>query len=486
MYSAFDVLSIENKGMLSYCFSFSNDNSNGGANKRKDQMVLGNKEKDSTCIFKEFAFQYAKRNQPEKACVFIEKYIGSSLDVTFVANSNFDSIKESESYKGLVDKYLKQFDWRAVLCFCVAFIGFFVAVVLNLRRRSDTIANILMGAFVLLNSCFMTHMGLYFMNYEYYLPHTLYLFSTFAFLYGPLIFFYFKRVTQKYKFKYIDILHLLPTIFLIALLFPVYLLPGEEKLRMVIHYERPYLTLISVSKLISLLIYGVLVVKTYIQPPRNDLYISEATHKWQRNIVVFCSVYILSYAIYGVLNMSHIGSGVLFNIQVISIALMVLYVSYSAFVQPSLFGRLRIVKSQDIVSEEEEEKDVSRNGKYEKSGLTTGLSLELKKHLIQLLIEEKVFKQNDITLQKLSELLGTTRHNTSQIINEHFGLNFFELINKYRIDEAKKLLQEKKYKNFNIIDIAYEVGYNNKVTFNKSFKKYNQITPSEYQKRYVA
>ncbi len=479
-------MSIGNKGMLSYCFSFSSENSNGGANKSNDQMVLGNKGKDSICIFKEFAFQYAKRNQPKNASVFIEKYIKSSLDVTFVGNSNFDSIKESESYKALVDKYLKQFDWRAVLCFCVAFIGFFIAVVLNLTRRSDTISNLLMGAFVLLNSCFMTHMGLYFMNYEYYLPHTLYLFTTFAFLYGPLIFFYFKRVTQKYKFKYVDILHLLPTIFLIVLLLPVYLLPGDEKLRMVIHYERPYLTLISVSKLISLLIYGVLVVKTYVQPPRNDLYISEETHKWQRNIVIFCSVYILSYVIYSVLNISHIGSGFLFNLQVISIAVMVLYVSYSAFVQPSLFGRLRIVKSQKGVVEKKEGEVLSKNNKYEKSGLTVSFSLELKKHLVQLLIEEKVFKQNDITLQKLSELLGTTRHNTSQIINEHFGLNFFELINKYRIEEAKKLLQEEKYKGFNIIDIAYEVGYNNKVTFNKSFKKYNQITPSEYQKRYVA
>nr|WP_246848941.1 helix-turn-helix domain-containing protein [Aquimarina sp. U1-2] len=152
---------------------------------------------------------------------------------------------------------------------------------------------------------------------------------------------------------------------------------------------------------------------------------------------------------------------------------MVLYVSYSAFVQPSLFGRLQLLIEKPEITQ----------AKYEKSGLTQSLSLELKSKLLYLLKEEKIYKQNDISLQKLSDLLDTTRHNTSQIINEHFDLNFFELMNKYRIEEATELLKQEKHKNFNIIDVAYEVGFNNKVTFNRSFKKYNQITPSEYLKR---
>ncbi len=80
----------------------------------------------------------------------------------------------------------------------------------------------------------------------------------------------------------------------------------------------------------------------------------------------------------------------------------------------------------------------------------------------------------------MSQRLDTTRHNTSQVINEHFDLNFFELINKFRIEEALEILQNDRHKNLNIIDIAYEVGFNNKVTFNKSFKKYLSQTPSQY------
>ncbi len=446
--------------------------------KNQSTSIISNqKDADSADTFSELAFFYAKRGEPELACMYIEKYIGSSMDVTFVNHSSFDQIRDSETHQLLVDKYLKKFGWWAIFCFYVAFVGYFLSVVLNFRRGSDKTSNFLMSAFVFLHSCFMLHMGLYFMNYQYYLPHTLYLFTTFSFLYGPLIFFYFRRVTESYRFRSMDLLHLLPTFFLIILLLPIYLLSAEEKLRMIINYERPYLILISVSKLVSLSIYGGLVIQMYFKSIKKNMYLSKVIYRWQRNVVIFCSVYILSYAIYAALNILHIGSGYLFNVQVASLATMVLYVSYTAFVQPSLFGKLKVFVNNELKND---------GNKYEKSGLTPSLSLELKIQLLYLLNEEKIYKQNDITLQKLSHLLDTTRHNTSQVINEHFGLNFFELINKHRIEEAKELLRGEKYKNFNIIDVAYEVGFNNKVTFNKSFKKYNQITPSEYLKLFTS
>ncbi len=76
--------------------------------------------------------------------------------------------------------------------------------------------------------------------------------------------------------------------------------------------------------------------------------------------------------------------------------------------------------------------------------------------------------------------LDTTRHNISQVINEHFGVNFFNLINKYRISESMRILKEDHNRNLHIIDVAYDVGFNNKVTFNKAFKAETGTTPSTY------
>lgn len=114
--------------------------------------------------------------------------------------------------------------------------------------------------------------------------------------------------------------------------------------------------------------------------------------------------------------------------------------------------------------------------------MTPSYSLELKEELLALLDDDRIYKESGISLDLLSEKLGTSRHNTSQIINEHFNMNFYELMNKYRIDEAIQLIKNGKENKLNIIDIAYKVGFNNKVSFNKSFKKALSVTPTQYIK----
>tara|TARA_R100001126_G_C4768077_1_gene121057 strand:- start:31 stop:486 length:456 start_codon:yes stop_codon:yes gene_type:complete len=144
---------------------------------------------------------------------------------------------------------------------------------------------------------------------------------------------------------------------------------------------------------------------------------------------------------------------------------MVLYVGYAANVQPDVFSG-RYAYTNPLFP------------KYVKSGLTDSLSQELKQQLSDLFRNEKLYRKSDINLDMVAEKLDTTRHNASQLINEHFNMSFREFVNSHRIQEAKELLAQEN--ELNIIDVAYEVGYNNKVSFNKAFKKDTQLTPSEY------
>ena len=252
----------------------------------------------------------------------------------------------------------------------------------------------------------------------------------------------------------------------------IYLLPTEEKMHLMFNRnEILYNTLrgIVILKYISLAAYAYFVYRQY----RKIMSKKRKPHfqilSWQRNMMILNMFYVFFYIVYGIALLRIVTSNSLFIYpQTFSMSVIILYVGYIAYVQPKVFSKKFLFQ------------ETKKDFKYKKSGLTDSYSEELKEQLLQLLDQEKVYKQSNISLEKLAIRLGTTRHNISQVINEHFGMNFFHLINKYRIAEAVEILKNDYNNNLNIIDVAYDVGFNNKVTFNKAFKAETNMTPSSF------
>lgn len=121
--------------------------------------------------------------------------------------------------------------------------------------------------------------------------------------------------------------------------------------------------------------------------------------------------------------------------------------------------------------------------KYYRSGLSNEESLEIVQTLKTLMETEKPFLDYDLTIVDLSKLIDTTIHKLSQVINESFHKNFFELINEYRIKEVIKMLKDPKNKHLKIISMAYDCGFNSKSAFYSAFKNYTKITPTEYRNK---
>lgn len=101
--------------------------------------------------------------------------------------------------------------------------------------------------------------------------------------------------------------------------------------------------------------------------------------------------------------------------------------------------------------------------------------------LIEELVTNKAYRNPLLDLNKLSKKLTIPSHTISRLINEKCGVNFNEFVNRHRIQDAQLLLKEHT-ESMNIIDIAYEVGFNSKSTFNTAFKKITGKTPSAYRK----
>ena len=78
-----------------------------------------------------------------------------------------------------------------------------------------------------------------------------------------------------------------------------------------------------------------------------------------------------------------------------------------------------------------------------------------------------------------AELNVNSRH-LSQVINELLDQNFYDLINKYRVEEVKKYIKKNPGKN--ISEMMYEAGFNSKAAFNNAFKKHTGMTPTEYRR----
>lgn len=107
---------------------------------------------------------------------------------------------------------------------------------------------------------------------------------------------------------------------------------------------------------------------------------------------------------------------------------------------------------------------------------------KLKERLHQLMETEKPYLNSELNLVKLAQQMNLSTHQLSYLINNAFGENFFNFINRYRVQKAKELLKDSNYDHFNVLVIAYESGFNSKTSFNNTFKKMTNNTPTEYRK----
>lgn len=109
-------------------------------------------------------------------------------------------------------------------------------------------------------------------------------------------------------------------------------------------------------------------------------------------------------------------------------------------------------------------------------------SSTLFKEISKLIVEDKLYLESDLSLSKLSGLIGQTNQKTSSIINQYAKRNFNDFINYYRIQDAKNILADIENQKFTISSVAFDTGFSSLSSFNSAFKKFEGKTPSMYRK----
>ncbi len=117
--------------------------------------------------------------------------------------------------------------------------------------------------------------------------------------------------------------------------------------------------------------------------------------------------------------------------------------------------------------------------RYERT-LLAGVNTELiYTRLMELMKEEQLYKDMELNLKTVADLLAITPHQLSQFLNEHLNLDFRNFVNRFRVEDAQRLLRTET--DMSILAICFEVGFNSKSTFNTAFKKLSGMTPREFR-----
>ncbi|MCP3927514.1 MAG: AraC family transcriptional regulator [Bacteroidetes bacterium] len=162
----------------------------------------------------------------------------------------------------------------------------------------------------------------------------------------------------------------------------------------------------------------------------------------------------------------------------------IFYLGYFGVKQAAVFSGIDAHVPDTQVSDAFKESDTltHHKKKYKKSSLKTTDADALSQKLLQYMEQEKPFLQNDLVIHDLARTLDISHHHLSQVVNESHRQSFFDFVNYYRVEEFKKRIDRGENKNFTLLAIALDCGFNSKSSFNRVFKKMTGRTPGQFVK----
>lgn len=118
--------------------------------------------------------------------------------------------------------------------------------------------------------------------------------------------------------------------------------------------------------------------------------------------------------------------------------------------------------------------------KYARSALDPPRMQKLATRMVQLMTDEALHRDPALSLRRLSDRVGASPNYVSQTLNDHLGVSFFDFVNRFRVEDAERLLRDT---DASATEIALEVGFNSRSTFNAAVRKHRGMSPTEIRRR---
>lgn len=135
-----------------------------------------------------------------------------------------------------------------------------------------------------------------------------------------------------------------------------------------------------------------------------------------------------------------------------------------------------------LVVNKEEILPLLKVAKYTNSSLSKKQILDFQNQLKKAMEQEKLYLNRNLSIDIVAHNANISKQHISEVLNVHMNTNFQDFINSYRVKAFIHSVKNNEYKNYTILAVANEVGFNSKSTFNAVFKKFKGVTPTEFKK----
>lgn len=364
-----------------------------------------------------------------------------------------------------------------------AFQAFFLAALL-IKKKEKALHDFLIGAWLIFLGMYVSVYSFSPAGFFLRNPWLINFYISLLLLNGPFLFWYVKSLIHTdFKPDHEIFWHLLPfflfNLYLIIFFSSDDILKNAGSINGATKIELPFtyliLLVITAISVPYYILWSIHLLKKHRQIISNNFSSLEKINLiWLRNLTgilgIAWTILVAIFFIHHVLLL--FSDDFCINGLFLTLSAFIILVGYFGLHQPAIFTSRNSLPPID-----NSEKNIRYSGSLLKEE-------DIQKYLVSLadyMKTRKPYLNNQLTLYQLAEEVNILPHYLSRIINEHHHQNFFDFINFYRVDEFKNRLSDSHFKNFTLLAIAFECGFNSKSSFNRFFKKVIGSTPSEYK-----
>ena len=327
-------------------------------------------------------------------------------------------------------------------------ITFFLSILLA-GKKGKSHADKILTAWLIVIGLHLTTFYLYISGNYLNFPWLLGVEIPLALVHGPFLFLYTTALTKERKIRAIQLLHFLPLVVTYILMVSFFRLPVERKILVYQNKGAGYEWLTK-NVFIAVIASGIIYVAFSFFRLRQH----KANIENQFSNTGRINLNWLRYLIYGtsliwIVIITGLGDTYIFA----TVVVYVFFMGYFGIRQVGIFSNSslstrkidsRLEKNIEIKAEAENlqshlfEVDQSdTKQKYQRSSLTTENATKIHGQLQRLMLKDKLFKNPELSLAELAEMLKTHPNILSQVINSFENKTFYDYINGLRIDEFK-------------------------------------------------